>query len=73
MRKGRTGPLSCIVPSEWKVSQQEFEVVADIGRVLEAHGSGVYTVHIVAMLNEKPLTISEHSIWYGIKAPKGYD
>ena len=55
------------------MSERDFEVVADVRGVLEEHGRGVYTVHVVAMLDEKPLTISVHSIWYGIEAPEGYD
>ena len=62
-----------MVPSERKMSQQDFQLVADIGRVLQAHGSGIYTVHVVAVLNEKTLTISVYSIWHGIEAPEWYD
>ena len=59
--------------SEWKVSEHEFEMVADVGDLLEEHGAGVYTVHVWAVLDGEPLVISKYSIWHGVEKPVGYE
>ena len=61
----RLGALELIV------SAHDFQVVADVGG-LAKQGPGVYTVHVWAVLNEKPFVISKYSIWHGIEKPGGY-
>ena len=54
----------------------EFSLVADVSELLDEHGAGVYTVVLIASLEEgsgEPETvISEYSIFHGVRAPGGY-
>ena len=67
-----TTPVPVLGASEWKVSEHDFEVVADVGDALEQQGPGVYTVRVWAVLNEESSIISVYSIWHGIEKPGGY-
>ena len=67
------GDLPMMGASEWKVSEHEFDIVADFGDVLEEYGPGIYTVHVWAVLHGEPLVISKYSIWHGIDRPEGYE
>ena len=55
---------------------RDFALVADVSELLEQHGVGVYTVVLLASLEEgsgEPETvISEYSIFHGVRAPGGY-
>ena len=69
-------PVIASVPmlgaSVWKVSAHDFDVVADVGEVLEEYGPGVYTLHVWWVRDEKCCVISMYSIWQGIERPRGY-
>ena len=61
-----------VTAAEWKAENNEFAVVADISRLLDEYGPGVYAVHVGAMLNGKMETISNYSIFYQTEPPTGY-
>ena len=67
-----TGSLPMLGASVWKVSTHDFDVVADVGEVLEEYGPGVYTLHVRWVRDEKCCVISMYSIWQGIERPGGY-
>ena len=61
-----------VVASTWSSKGGEFSVEADLGRVVEEHGPGVYTVMLWGMLSGKAEIISEYSIFEGTERPTGY-
>ena len=54
----------------WDTSSSEFDVVADIGRVLQQHGAGVYTVMLWANIGGSRTPVSEYSIFYEVDPPR---
>ena len=62
---------------EMTVEGREFSLRADMSGLLDEQGPGVYTVALIAELEEKssgePETvISEYSIFHEVRAPGGY-
>ena len=53
-----------VTASVWNISDTSFELEADLSKVLNIHGPGVYTLVIWGILDGKPLTISEFSMVY---------
>ena len=55
---------------------REFSLVADVSELLLQHGDGVYTVLLWASLEgngkDGRHTISEYSIFHGVRTPGGY-
>ena len=58
-----------VTASEWKAEANEFAVAADVGRLLEEYGPGVYDVHMAAMLDGEFQTVSVYSIFYRTEPP----
>jgi hypothetical protein len=54
-----------ITASEWTVSEANFAVTADLSKVIELHGEGVYTVLVWALVDGETALISGHSIFHG--------
>ena len=59
--------------SRWELDGDRFAVTADLGDVLETHGSGVYQVTVFGVLDGNAEWISEYSIFHGIPRPASYD
>ena len=61
---------------EMTADGREFVLVADVSELLEQHGAGVYTVVLLASLEENgedgTQVISEYSIFHGVRTPGGY-
>ena len=61
---------------EMTAKGNEFSLVADMSRLLEEHGPGVYTVVLFAQLDENSDTpdtaISEYSIFHDVRPPRSY-
>ena len=62
---------------EMTARRREFYIRADMSEMLDERGPGVYTVVLIAELEEKSMgepdtVISEYSIFHGVKAPEGY-
>ncbi len=62
---------------ELTVDGREFYLRADMTELLDEYGPGVYTVVLIAELEEKSAgepdtAISEYSIFHGVRAPKDY-
>ena len=62
---------------ELVVEGNDFHLTADMSGLLEARGPGVYTVVLIAELEresdgEPAITISEYSIFHGVRAPGSY-
>ena len=62
-----------IVASGWQVGDSAFTVKADVSKVLEEHGKGIYTVYVWAEIDGEPAVISQVSLFHGIPRPSGYD
>ncbi len=58
--------------SRWELDGDRFAISADLGGVLEAHGSGVYEVNVFGVLDGNVDLISRYSIFHGIPRPAGY-
>ena len=52
-----------ITASEWSVTNDSFQVSADISNLLAQHGNGVYTIVIWGEINGERTPISEYSIF----------
>ena len=55
--------LAMLTASEWRIDGSTFSVKADIGRLLEARGNGVYTVALWAPLNGEDTVVSTYSLF----------
>ena len=68
--------LSVRKAREMTADRREFSLVADVSELLQQHGDGVYTVLLWASLEgngeDEAQTISEYSIFHGVRTPKGY-
>lgn len=59
---------------QWTTSEDGFSLRANIGRLLDRHGPGVYTVMVWGKLREGvKLVISQYSIFYGVTPPPKED
>ena len=62
---------------EMRADGREFSIAADVSELLDEHGSGVYTVVLLASLERGPgepdTVILEYSIFHGVRVPGGYD
>ena len=65
--------VPAITASGWRVSNGKFSVKADLSRILDIYGPGVYTVSLWGQLGGVAKLISEYSIFHEIPAPAGYD
>ena len=65
--------LPAVTASEWKVSGDRFSIAADLSEVLDAHGTGVYTVVVWGNLGGENEIISEYSIFHGVEPPETYN
>ena len=59
------------------VEGREFSLSADMTDLLDEHGPGVYTVMLIANLEETSIgepdtVISEYSIFHEVRTPEGY-
>ena len=61
-----------ITAAEWNVNGQTFSVSADIGKIVDHYGNGVYTVLVWAKLGDEREVVSEYSIFYGVDPPDTY-
>ena len=61
VRRQFTFPL--ITSEAWSAHGDNFALVADISRLLETHGEGVYTIAIWGEINGEAAPISEYSIF----------
>ena len=62
-----------ITAREWEVIMDEFRITADLGKVLDVHGQGVYTIIVWGTLGGEITPISEYSIFHGVEPPDTYD
>ena len=58
-----------ITSSTWTALDTLFSVSADIGKVLDEHGSGVYTVVVWGNIDGENAVISQYSIFHGVLPP----
>ena len=61
-----------IIADNWVASGETFAIEADISRVLEKYGDGVYSVQIWGNIDGERAVISEYSIFHGITPPDTY-
>ncbi|MDE2787302.1 MAG: CAP domain-containing protein [Chloroflexota bacterium] len=72
-RQAQSLTLPWITASSWTATGETFAVKADIGRILNQHGSGVYTVVVWGDLGGAREVISEYSIFHGVTPPDTYN
>ena len=61
-----------ITADEWSVNGDEFSVSANIGRMLDIWGDGVYTIALSATIDGEGTGISGYSIFHGVTTPDTY-
>lgn len=64
--------VNWITASEWKASETEFSVKADVGALLKEYGVGVYSLVVWGNVGGEDIIISEYSIFHGIVPPGTY-
>ena len=62
-----------ITADEWRVTFNSFQVSADVSRVVEQHGPGVYTLLLWAELEGTPTIVAEYSMFHDTTPPNTYD
>ena len=72
-RKEQDVTMLFINASAWNVSGRAFSVIADISDVLKEYGAGVYSIIVLARIDDEGAFISQYSIFYGITPPNTYD
>ena len=65
--------MQAVTASTWQVDGINFKVIADLSRILNEHGPGVYTVILWGTVGGEADIISEYSIFHEIPRPDGYD
>ena len=61
-----------IIAKRWIVTDKSFLVEADISKVLEKYGEGVYSVMLWGDIDGERAVISEYSIFHGVTPPDTY-
>lgn len=61
-----------ITASEWTADGEAFSVSANLRRVIDQHGNGVYTVLVWDRMGGHDVVISKYSIFYGVTRPDTY-
>ena len=61
-----------ITADEWSVNGDEFSVSANIGRMLDIWGDGVYTIVLRATIDGEAGVLSQYSIFHGVTPPDTY-
>ena len=72
-RKEQDVTMLFINASAWNVSGRAFSVIADISDVLKEYGAGVYSIMVLARIDDEGAFISQYSIFYGITPPNTYN
>lgn len=63
-----------VTARRWVAEGNEFAVEANVSRLLQQNGKGVYTVMVWALDQpEGDIVISHYSVFHRINPPKGYD
>ena len=62
-----------VTASERTVSGNAFALKADISRILERHGPGVYTLTLWGSVGGANAVIAEYSIFHDVTPPAMYD
>ena len=65
--------MQAVTASEWKTSGNSFNITADLSKILDAHGGGVYTVLVWGNFGGENEVISQYSIFYGVEPPNTYN
>ena len=72
----KTQPQSLTVPwvaaQQWRVDSDSFSVRADISRILDQHGPGVYTILVWADVRSARSPISQYSLFFDTNPPDTY-
>ena len=62
-----------ITASEWTASGTSFAMKADISKILQRHGDGVYSLMLWGKVGGEDAVISQYSIFHGVIPPDTYD
>ena len=72
-RQSQSITVPWITASEWTANGTSFAVKADISKVLQRHGAGVYSLMIWGKIGGENAVISEYSIFHGVTPPDTYN
>ena len=61
-----------VTASEWTADGEAFSVSANLRRVIDQHGNGVYTILLRDRIEGDDVVISEYSIFHGVARPDTY-
>ncbi len=61
-----------VTASQWTASGTSFSLAANIERILDRHGDGVYSLMLWGKLGGEDLVISQYSIFHGVTPPDTY-
>lgn len=61
-----------VTASHWVANGEEIAVRADIGKVLELHGPGVYSIMVWGEHLGEDVIVSQHSLFYKVLPPDTY-
>ena len=68
-------PATMMVPavtaSEWNVAGRCLSVAADVRRILDTHGAGVYSVQLWARQGDSFMLFADHAIFLGLESMAG--
>ena len=61
-----------ITASDWSVGGNTFTAAANLGRLLQSYGEGVYTLVVWGKVGYEDVVVSEYPIFHGITPPGTY-
>ena len=65
----RTAFVPWTIPETWRVSDTTFDIEANISKVIDKWGPGVYTIAVWGENSGEQISLSNYSIFHGIMAP----
>lgn len=72
-RASQTITVPWITASEWTAGGTTFSLRADISKILDVHGSGVYSLMLWGKIDGADAVISQYSMFHGVTPPDTYE
>ena len=73
-QRARLCAITCTASSasEWREDSDSILLRTDFGRLLEKHGTGVYTLVLWVRIDGESVVVAGYSIFHGITPPDTY-
>ncbi len=71
-RRAETITVPWITASEWTANATSFAMTADISKILQRYGDGVYSLLLWGKVGGEDVVISQYSIFHGVTPPNTY-